>query len=915
MQLHPVPLHIFSFLAIFSPTLGCFNRQASQVYLKRLSGAHPELAKATNGFDEKYLRRISKLSPMTKMKINFCNGLLGNTSPIVHTLGDAVNCKDVFSRFGKDRKSKTKGHFVSEVSNYIEDDTKYGVKEGSYNQGHDNVYHSEEPWSPKNPNIQTEKPFISQTENFYSEPSEVKQFHGGNEGEFQPIPTQITHDYHKSVPLKETTFSVISSDPQIPGNVDPTPMKQFVGSEIFQKIPTTSENPKSNVWTSSSPDPNPTNWPQTTTVNSYWLTSTQTQKPYEWTTESPSTTTAHWAASTPNNWTPSPQNEYNNWDLNTWTTQKPTVSSKVWTTEGPAIKAKVWTTEKATAKAKIWTTQKPKIEGNLWTTFAPIKHNPTVQTKGWTTFASKKIPTKKAVLPAPSDPTQPLYGNFQVTSNPWPSQFNSDLLNQVGKNVKKVQGQIYDISTPKKKQEQKTEVAHTTDNSYFSIGHEPALEFETHVDLPNFEKEEFSNFGNFETDPEEMFGKYENGRNTKSFITADDNTRPKKEIKNDNQNTYFSIGQATSAFHTGRNDLSYVEPSKSLAEAQINAITEGSEAFKSSLFSREPESDIIELYLPDPLAPGHPMGNGNHGWAPIEEWAKSQRAVFDVTNNNPSWANSEISTEKAVSSQVAGWTTEKQPHWEISQPNEEWKKREISNFEYDKTVPVYKPGKTITTIKKWTNPSPATYIQPETTERHQATEAPKIKSTLDQATETVVKSLLNTNSYPVTPRYHNPFGNFASLDLSHLAGPTGPPGIAMFHTNPAIKTAQQLQLGNIHINSNSHYMKQNPFLANPTTTNAPSVTRNVDQSDFWSYNPVTESSVVKSYNPFSKNIWEPAPIRKEKSISFDSDFKTSTIKPTVPTSSAQITGYSYKNVHFPNTGVNTGYDSYNYKTK
>ena len=200
------------------------------------------------------------------------------------------------------------------------------MKEGSYDQGYDNVYNSEEPWSPKNPNLPSEKPFISETENFYSNPlgkydiylkaifdldvvsiTGVKQFHGGNEGEFQPIPTQITHDYHKSVPLKETTFSVISSDPQIPGNVDPTPMKQFVGSEIFQKIPTSSENPNSNLWTSSSPDPNPTSWPQTTTLNSYWSTSTQTQKPYEWTTESPSTTTTPWATSTLNNWTPSPQ--------------------------------------------------------------------------------------------------------------------------------------------------------------------------------------------------------------------------------------------------------------------------------------------------------------------------------------------------------------------------------------------------------------------------------------------------------------------------------------------------------------------------------------------------------------------------------------------------------------------------------
>ena len=55
----------------------------------------------------------------------------------------------------------------------------------------------------------------------------------------------------------------------------------------------------------------------------------------------------------------------------------------------------------------------------------------------------------------------------------------------------------------------------------------------------------------------------------------------------------------------------------------------------------------------------------------------------------------------------------------------------------------------------------------------------------------------------------------------HLAGPTGAPGIAYIHTDapktyhPSPKTAQQLQqLGQINVNSNSHYMAQNPFIVN-----------------------------------------------------------------------------------------------------
>jgi len=889
------------FLTTLGPSLGCFNRQASQLYLKRLSGTHPELAQATNGFDENFLRRISKLSPMTKLKINFCNGLLGNTSPIIHTLGDAVNCKDVFSRFGKDRKSKTKGQLVPEVSNFIEDDINYDVNDGSYNPGNNNVYGSDEPWSPKPQ--PPEKPFISETENFNSEP-DVPQFNGGNEEEFQPIPTQITHDYPQSVPLSETTFSVISADPQIPGNVEPTPMNHFVGSEIFQKIPTSSENP----WTSTISNPNPTNWPQTSTINSHWSSSTQTPQPYDWTTEATTPTTKKWKSSTVNNWTPSPQ-DFNNWDSHSWTTENP---SKSWTTK---FTTKAWTTKSPTIKSKVWTTEKP--ASKYWTTFAPIKSKPT-KSKVWTTFASKKIATKKPVLPAPSDPTQPLFGNFQVTSNPWPSQFNSDLLNQVGKNMKKVQDKVFGRNDPQEKKETK-ENSQTTSKSYFDIGNKPALEFDEIIDLPSFTKDSFSSYGKFEEEKDSMFAKYENGRNTKSFLTEEEAARPKKEIKANDQYLYLNIGHDTESHQPARNVLSYEKPGKSLADAQLNAITKGSEAFRNT-FPEEPSEDIIELYLPDPLAPGHPMGNGNHGWAPIEEWAESQRADIDQTWNNPSWANSEITTQKSLPPHIQSWAAEKQQQLKgthSTHTRDEWEKREITGFEYEKVMPEYKPVKTITTIKKLIKPVAAKYPEQDSMVTYPTTQAPRISSTLDQATETVVKSLLKTNSYPipVTPRYNKPFANFASLDLSHLAGPTGPPGIAMFHTNPPIKTAQQLQLGNIALNSNSHYMKQNPFLASPRTTSAPSVKRNVDQSDFWSYNPVTESSVVKSYNPYSKHVWEPDPIRSKKSLSFDkTNSDATTLKPTIATSSAQITGYSYKNVHFPNTGVNSGYDSYHYKT-
>ena len=93
------------------------------------------------------------------------------------------------------------------------------------------------------------------------------------------------------------------------------------------------------------------------------------------------------------------------------------------------------------------------------------------------------------------------------------------------------------------------------------------------------------------------------------------------------------------------------------------------------------------------------------------------------------------------------------------------------------------------------------------------------------------------STYDVTP--YNTYESDA--DLSHLigiisnakrefvftiftSGPTGAPGIAYIHTDapktyhPSPKTAQQLQqLGQINVNSNSHYMAQNPFLVNQET--------------------------------------------------------------------------------------------------
>ena len=96
---------------------------------------------------------------------------------------------------------------------------------------------------------------------------------------------------------------------------------------------------------------------------------------------------------------------------------------------------------------------------------------------------------------------------------------------------------------------------------------------------------------------------------------------------------------------------------------------------------------------------------------------------------------------------------------------------------------------------------------------------------------------------PVTPLYSTNFGNYASLDVKHMGGPTGAPGLALFST-----VAPPVQP-----HSNSHYMEQNPFIVSPVTpATAAAIKRNIDPADFWSYNPVTEASSVKSYSPLPR---------------------------------------------------------------
>ena len=55
-------------------------------------------------------------------------------------------------------------------------------------------------------------------------------------------------------------------------------------------------------------------------------------------------------------------------------------------------------------------------------------------------------------------------------------------------------------------------------------------------------------------------------------------------------------------------------------------------------------------------------------------------------------------------------------------------------------------------------------------------------------------------------------------------------------------------MSNIHKNIFS-----NIYLGSPTPASA-SVKRNIDQNQYWNYNPTTERSAVKSYDPFRNAV-------------------------------------------------------------
>lgn len=285
------------------------------------------------------------------------------------------------------------------------------------------------------------------------------------------------------------------------------------------------------------------------------------------------------------------------------------------------------------------------------------------------------------------------------------------------------------------------------------------------------------------------------------------------------------------------------------------------------------------------------------------------------------WQKREIATAKVTPAPTT--TTSKAPLPKAVSPIQEWaqtpleKFAEIPSFESMKQL----PRKTITTINKWRGPTTTTAVVPRAASYSPVTQPSAVRSFPESFPGTVRSSY----GLPATP-----FTSFDSdTDLSHLLGPTGAPGIAYIHTD-APKTAQQLhQLGQANINSNSHYMAQNPFLATPRpghsniylgspTPASASVKRNIDQNQYWNYNPTTERSAVKSYDPFRNAVWDPPSVSEASTVP-----KITVVLPesqaedkeTTPHETAsKITGYSYKSVSRPGSGEKEDYNSLHYSS-
>ena len=520
------------------------------------------------------------------------------------------------------------------------------------------------------------------------------------------------------------------------------------------------------------------------------------------------------------------------WPSNTWADKAGGAGDSQWMRD---VRSQV----KSQVKSQVQTTSAPhgQTQVHSWTPTSAWQHNTwststssTVSPSPvWTTRAAKRVATRQSVLTAPSEPTKPL-GETAVTwaSNSWPGldsdsfsntkYTQSDVLSSVGQTTTR-------SPADRKRIQQRDQIL--AKNYFFTPSPQPLhvrdkkvqalkpAQFQSEFTAfhSNLQKKAFDRFDtNFQTGNEEEFG------------------RLKKEIKtSDQEDTYFQHGHHDSSALDTQQDKSNV------VSMRQN---------RKSIHQNRESKDQIQMLIPDPLAPGHPMGNGNHGWAPIEEWA---RGHISGALDSPAWADSQVTltdwsdrmTVKTSPPPVIHWTSPAPVIYQSSTPS---------------PVRLYLPSPSPAAFispssRSYQSPSPTSFNSPSPLPFKRVTPTP-YNSSVSPVT-TVAPSEVSTMRYPstpmthvlgspVTPMYHTQFGDYASLDLQHLSGPTGPPGLQLFKSLAPGNVVSGHQVPH----SNSHYMEQNPFLVSPlppdstsvTATTAASVKRNI-VADLYNYNP------------------------------------------------------------------------------
>ena len=528
------------------------------------------------------------------------------------------------------------------------------------------------------------------------------------------------------------------------------------------------------------------------------------------------------------------------WPSNTWATN--TGASGTGSQWMKDVRSQV----KRKVQTKVMTTSAPHGQVHTWTPTSAWSHNTwSTSTSGQTnvitsTRAAKRVATSQSVLAAPSEPTRPLEPETAVTwsSGAWPqaSKYSdSDVMSSLGRRTT--------TRSPEDRRliQQRDEVL--ARNYFFTPSPQPLHLRDKKVAAlkPAQFQAEFSSFNNngLERNSEQL------DRFDTNFQTGDGGVfgRLKKEIKtSDKEDTYFQHGHHSPSLGTKQSKSGKVSTKQTTHN-----------------FKRKTEaSDQVQLLLPDPLSPGHPQGNGNHGWAPIEQWATSH---ISQQLDSPDWAHSQVFPS---SSSSKDWSDKMSPVHTPSPPVIRW----------SSPAPVIIQSSTLAPVRA--SPSPAAFISP-TARSFQSpvpaanspsplpfrsvTPTPFLYSASPSSTmSTVAPSEVSTMRHPstmapvtpmspvfgspVTPMYHTQFRDLASL--GQLSGPTGPPGLQLFKTlAPGSLVTGQTGASGLKVpHSNSHYIEQNPFLVSPeppgvasvTAATASAVKRNI-VSSLYNYNP------------------------------------------------------------------------------